>query len=473
MRGLGDVIERAIWRVDLAGRPALSALGMRALRTVYALVVDIREGQLTLHAMSLVYTSLLSLVPLLALSFSVLKGFGVHNQIEPLLLRFLAPLGERGADISQNVIGFVDNMRVGILGSLGLAMLLYTVISLIQKIEGSFNYAWHTRQSRSLGQRFSNYLSVVMVGPVLMFSAIGLTASLAGASAVQRLTEVQALGSAVDMVRELVPYLLVIAAFTFVYAFVPNAKVQLRAALIGGVAAGALWEGLGFGFATVVASSTRYTAIYSGFAVLILFLMWLYVSWLILLIGARLAFYVQYPEQLTPEGEARLLSGQDREKLALLLMTRIGRAHFAGGAPETLRALARWSGISIELVEDVLLSLERHGLLLNAAGPELSYMPGRAPELVDVAHILDAVRREGNRTLQGPRRLPASSGVDDVLASIGRAVAERLKDRTLRDLILADSESEAPGASPRLSLEEGNAPGELGNPPTAGETRAS
>ena len=243
-----------------------------------------------------------------------------------------------------------------------------------------------------------------------------------------------------------------IAAFTFVYAFVPNAKVQLRAALIGGVTAGALWEGLGFGFATVVASSTRYTAIYSGFAVLILFLMWLYVSWLILLIGARLAFYVQYPEQLTPEGEARLLSGQDRERLALLLMTRIGRVHFSGGVPETLRALAHWSGIAIDLVEDVLLSLERQGLLLNAAGPELSYVPGRAPELVDVAQILDAVRREGNRTLQGPRRLPASPGVDDVLASIGRAVAERLKDRTLRDLILADSEPEAPAASQRLSM---------------------
>ncbi len=457
MKPLGDVIERVIWGEDLARLSTLRALGMRTLRTLYALVNDFRDGQLTLHAMSLVYTSLLSLVPLLALSFSVLKGFGVHNQIEPLLLRFLMPLGERGAELSQNVIGFVDNMRVDILGSLGLAMLIYTVVSLIQKIEGAFNYAWHTRQSRSLSQRFSNYLSVVMVGPVLMFAAIGITASLAGASAVQRLTDVQAVGSVVDLVRQLVPYLLVIGAFTFVYAFVPNAKVQFRAALIGGVTAGVLWEALGFGFASVVASSTRYTAIYSGFAVLIMSLIWLYVSWLILLIGARLAFYVQYPEQLTPEGEARVLSATDRERLVLLLMTRIGRAHFSGGAPETLRALARWSGIAIDLVEDVLLQLERRGLLLNAAGAELSYVPGRAPELVTIAEILGAVSGDDETALGGGRRLPESRGVDEVLASIGRAIAERLEDRTLRELILADSNPEASAASQRLSMEERSA----------------
>ena len=459
MKLLGDVIERAIWREDLAGLPTLRALGMRAVRTLYALVNDVRDGQLTLRAMSLVYTSLLSLVPLLALSFSVLKGFGVHNQIEPLLLGFLAPLGERGVELSENVIGFVDNVRVDILGSVGLAMLIYTVVSLIQKIEGAFNYAWHTRQSRTLGQRFSNYLSVVMVGPVLMVAAIGITASLAGASAVQRLTDVQAVGSVVETVRELVPYLLVIAAFTFVYAFVPNAKVQLRAALIGGVAAGALWQALGFGFATVVASSTRYMAIYSGFAVLVLFLMWLYVSWLILLIGARLAFYVQYPEQLTPEGEARILSGQDRERLALLLVTRIGRAHFARGAPETLRALARWSVIPIDLVEDVLLSLERRGLVLKAAGPELSYVPGRAPELVPIAEVLGAVRGDEESTLQAARRMPESFGVDEVLSSIGYAVAERLEDRTVRELILADTGPEAPAPSQRLSMEKRGASG--------------
>ena len=457
MKLLGDVVERAIWGEDLAGLPTLRALGMRTLRTLYALVNDVRDGQLTLHAMSLVYTSLLSLVPLLALSFSVLKGFGVHNQIEPFLLGFLAPLGERGAEISQNVIGFVDNMRVDILGSLGLAMLIYTVVSLIQKIEGAFNYAWHTRRSRSLGQRFSNYLSVVMVGPLLMFAAIGITASLASASAVQRLTEVEAVGTAVELVRQLVPYLLVIAAFTFVYAFVPNAKVQFRAALTGGVVAGVLWEALGFGFASVVASSTRYTAIYSGFAVLILFLLWLYVSWLILLIGARLAFYVQYPEQLAPEGEAQLLSGQDRERLALLLMTRIGRAHYAGATPETLRALARWSGIAIDLVEGVLLPLERRGLLLNAAGPELSYVPGRAPELITIEEILGAVRGDGDSRQPGARRLPASSGVDEVLTSIGLAVAERLEGRTMRELILADSNPEASAANQRLSLGERSA----------------
>ena len=151
------VINRAIWDVDLAALPRWRAWVTRALRIVHAVANDVTEGQLGLRAMSLVYTTLLSLVPLLAVSFSVLKGFGVHNQMEPVLASFLAPLGERGVEITSNVIGFVENMQVGVLGAMGLGLLLYTVISLVQKIESAFNYAWHTAQTRTLGQRFANY----------------------------------------------------------------------------------------------------------------------------------------------------------------------------------------------------------------------------------------------------------------------------------------------------------------------------
>jgi membrane protein len=445
---LGETIEEAIWREDLSELPALRAWPLRALRIGHALVNDLLEGQLTLRAMSLVYTTLLSLVPLLAVSFSVLKGFGVHNQIEPLLLRFLAPLGERGAEIAENTIGFVDNVRVGILGSLGLALLLYTVVSLIQKIERAFNYTWHTRQTRSVGQRFSNYLSVVMVGPVLMFAALGITASLSSAAIVQRLAEVEVLGGLIQLMGQLVPYLLVIVAFTFVYMFVPNAKVRLGPALVGGVVAGVLWETLGFGFASVVASSARYTAIYSGFAVLILFMMWLYVSWLTLLVGASIAFYVQHPMQLSARREDRVLSGRLKEKLALLLMTRIGRDHFAGRPAGTLGVLAQWSGVAIDMAEAVLHPLERRGLLVRTAGPELAYVPGRAPELITVAEILRAVRTAEETSHPGAPHLLATPGVEKLVASIERAVSESLHERTLRELVMAEAGQEADLAKP-------------------------
>lgn len=445
MKTLGDTLEHAIWSPNLSELPALRAWPLRVLRVGHALANDLLEGQLTLRAMSLVYTTLLSLVPLLALSFSVLKGFGVHNQIEPLLLRVLTPLGERAPELTSSIIGFVDNMRVGVLGSLGLAFLMFTVVSLIQKIERAFNYAWRTSQGRSLGQRFSNYLSVIMVGPVLIFAALGLTASLSSAALVQRVTQVEVVGWLVQGIGQLLPYLLVIAAFTFVYVFVPNAKVKPGPAAVGGLVAGTLWQSLGFGFAAVVATSARYTAIYSGFAVLVFFMMWLYLSWLILLAGARLAFYVQFPEQITSHPSERLLSSRRKEHLALLAMTRIAQAHFGEEPPPTSQELARSCGVAADLVEGVLDPLERTGFVVQAARGDRAYVPARAPERVLVEDILRAVRT-AEESGRGDWRPKSSPAVDEALASFERALSDGLQQRTLRDVALAGQVREARAA---------------------------
>ncbi|MDH3930474.1 MAG: YihY/virulence factor BrkB family protein, partial [Deltaproteobacteria bacterium] len=170
-------LRKNVWEVELSSLPWWKSWLTRVLRVFYVVIRDLLEGQLTLRAMSLVYTTLLAMVPLLAVSFSVLKGFGVHNQIEPLLLNFLRPMGERGVEVTSRIIGFVDSVKAGVLGSVGFALLIYTVISLIQKIEQACNDTWQVNRSRPLSQKFSDYLSVILIGPLLVFSALGITAS--------------------------------------------------------------------------------------------------------------------------------------------------------------------------------------------------------------------------------------------------------------------------------------------------------
>jgi membrane protein len=191
---LAGALERLVWENDPRHLPAWRALMIRYLRIGHAVIRELAAGQLTLRAMSLVYTTLLSLVPLLAVSFSVLKGLGVHNQFEPVLQNLLAPMGEQGAEVTARVLEFVENIRAGVLGSLGLGFLIYVVVSMIQKIEGAFNYTWHVSANRSLSQRFSNYLSVILVGPVLIVSALGLTASISHDATVTRLVDMLVLG---------------------------------------------------------------------------------------------------------------------------------------------------------------------------------------------------------------------------------------------------------------------------------------
>ena len=161
-------LTKDLWRVDLDILKGGRAFLVKTLRLLAVSSRDFSEGLINLRAMSLVYTTLLSLVPLLAVSFSVLKGFGVHNQIEPLLLNFLAPLGPKGGEIAASIIGFVENLNVKVLGAVGLAVLLYTVFSLIQKIEDAFNDIWRVRRQRSLARKISDYMSVLLIGPVLI-----------------------------------------------------------------------------------------------------------------------------------------------------------------------------------------------------------------------------------------------------------------------------------------------------------------
>ena len=288
---LKSLITDFVWAADLSRLPRWHAAGIGAIRICWAVLRDFAEGQISLRAMSLVYTTLLSMIPLLAISFSVLKGFGVHNQIEPFLLNFLAPLGDKGIEIGTRIIEFVENVKAGVLGSIGLGLLVYTVISLMQKIERAFNFIWHVPQQRPFAQRFSSYLSVIAIGPVLVFSSLGITASLTSTSVVVALTSIEPFGTLIRAAGTLLPYLLVVGAFTFIYLFMPNTRVRVSAALVGAAVAGLMWDTAGWAFASFVVNATKYTAIYSAFAALVIFMIWLYVSWLILLIGANIAFF--------------------------------------------------------------------------------------------------------------------------------------------------------------------------------------
>lgn len=430
-----QLLTEKIWEEDLRKLRGLRRFTLQSLRLVVVLVRDFYEGQLTLRAMSLVYTTLLSLVPLIAFSFSLLKGLGVHNRIEPLLFKFLEPLGPKGAEIGQNIMHFVENVKAGVLGSIGLALLLYTVISLVQKVENGFNYIWRVTEPRSLAERFSDYLSVIVVGPLLVVSAMGITASVSNHSLVQHVLSIEPLGHLYVFAAKLTPYALVISAFTFFYYFVPNTKVKIRAALFGGITAGVLWETAGWLFATFTASSTRYTAIYSGFAILIVFMLWLYLSWLILLFGAQISFYWQHPELITRDRARLRITGRLRERLGLLLMYLVGERFVRNAQPWTLDELAEHVHMPGQHLGDILHLLEAQGLLVATAGDPRGYVPGYDLDEIHVRDIVKAVRHHDHGSELADRHLHSEAVVDEAVAGIENAIESELGTRTLKDLV--------------------------------------
>jgi membrane protein len=414
---------------SLIGKPVW--LATRILRYPYALARDIARGDLTLRAMSLVYTTLLSIVPLIALSFSVLKGLGYHRELEPVLYSFLEPLGDKAYEITAQVMQFVDNVRSGVLGSIGLIFLLYTAISMVQKVEESFNFVWRVEQPRSLGRRFSEYLSVMIVGPTVIVAALSVMATAQSSDIVQNLSHYEPFGTILLMFGKLTSYLLVIGVFSFLYGFIPNTRVRFRAALIGGAAAGLAWTASGVILTSIISAGGGTMVIYAGFAIVIIALIWLHISWLILLLGAQLAFYVQNPQYLRPGRGEIQLNASLRERVALSIMYLIVCDYRTTQHRWSINSLAEHLQLPGAALGPIVTALERKGLLTIT--DEDTWLPARDPAVIELIDVLDAVRKDE----AGPRlsRIRDVAPAVEAARSAELALKESVKGKTVNDLV--------------------------------------
>ena len=424
-----------IWQENGESRSGFSKRTAPLLRGVLILVREATEADLKYRAMGLVYTSLLSLAPILAVSFSVLKAFGVHNQLMPLLLGVLEPLGNKGAEMAGQIVGYVENIHIGVLGAAGLVFLLYSVISLLHIIEECFNRIWRTEISRNWIRRSSDYMSVLLIGPVLAVSALGVMASMANTGFVQKMIAMEPFGSAYYLAGLILPYLLIIAALTFLYMFMPNTRVDFGSALAGGIAAGLTWKLVGWLFGIFVAKSASYNAIYSSFAIILLSMIWLYVSWMIVLLGGVISFLHQHPRYLLHKNKKPDLSHRHQEYLGFLIMYLIGRAYYEGKMPWTLHALAETVELPWEAVQHMLHGLEKSGLVIAIQSEPNAYLPARAPETITLREIYACLRgfdAHAQMTVMNPG---IAGIVLDLAIQIEEAAMAVLDGQTLRDLI--------------------------------------
>jgi membrane protein len=281
-------------------------------------------------------------------------------------------------------------------------------------------------------RRVSEYLSLMVIGPIFLVVVFGLFGAMTNHSAMVWLTNHEPFGAIVRGLGILGPYLFITGVFTFLYAFVPNTRVRFRAALAGGLTAGVLWAASGAVFTKIVSASTQMVAIYAGFAIFLAALIWIYLSWLILLIGAQLSFYVQNPRYLRVGQTPVVLTSVLRERLAFTVMLLIARKFVAGEPPWQQRLLAEDLEVPGSALASVVDSLENAGLVTLTEEEEL--LPARDIENIALVDILNAVRDErqhGTRLLWRARTEPAA---DAVAATVESAVRERIAGMTLREL---------------------------------------
>jgi membrane protein len=405
-----------------ASRRPFVAASLDACRRLWAFVSTAgwrfyRDECLT-RAAALAYTTLLSLVPLLALMFAVLKGLGVQQRLEPLLLsRFgLHP------DTVAYVIHYIDQTNVATLGALGAAALILTVVSVLGSIEATLNTIWHVSHGRTYWRKLTDYSGVVLLTPLLLLAAVAVTSSMQEHTILRLLLQSDYTSRAAIIGLRVLPILINAVALAILYAVMPNRRPCLPAIALGALCAGALWFLVQWAYVALQIGMARYNAIYGALSQLPITLVWLYVSAVMVLVGAELAATYEFGAAAAGTAAhtgARWLIG------AHALLRAAERFQGAGGTIEA-RVLARELRVPVEAVLDVLDALTRQGALAAVAHPPSTYVLARDPGAIDLTAL----------DLLGPAAAQPPGCDPRVIAFADRLTEERR--RTHAALRLAD-----------------------------------
>jgi membrane protein len=422
-----------LWRVDLRSS-RLVTWCVRALQLVVVVGEGFVRDRVLVRATALAYVTSLALIPVLAIAFSIIGAFGIREDVARFLVEQIAA-GSPAA--VEWILRFVGDVNLGSLGTLGAAVLFATTILTVGNVERAFNDIFGVRLQRTWTRRLPDYLAVLVVAPLLVGVALSLGTLVRSQWVVQRMLEVESL-QAVNQVASQAPILLLYGGgFAFLYWFLPNTTVRPLSALLGGAVAALLFNGAQVAYVGFNVGAARYDALFSTFAVLPLFLIWIYVSWAIVLLGAEIAYAHQHLGRYSREvrtGEAR---AAQLETLGLAVALEVARAFRDGGRPLTADALATELDVAIRVVRDVLSDLELAGIVAPRGGDprEGSMQLGRPAEHITVSDVRTALR--------GPAgELPAQPGLPQLAARISREIdAEGQRGagaHTLADLLTSE-----------------------------------
>jgi len=427
-----------IWRIRLSNLPRKRSLLIRHLRVVLLALRGFDEDKCHLRASALTFFSLLSIVPLLALGFGIAKGFGYQAALRAQLLAKFPSHEEILLRVIEFAEALLENTKGGMIAGIGVIILFWTVIKVFGNIEKSFNDIWGVKKPRSMGRKFGDYLSMILICPILFIVSSSVTVFVA--SQLERVTqEIALLGTfapLIEVLLKLLPFCVIWTLFTFIYIFMPNTKVNLGSGFLAGVVAGTMYQLLQWVYVTFQIGVAKYNAIYGSFAALPLFLVWLQFSWFIVLLGAEMSFAHQNVDTYEFEPDCLRASRRFKRLIALRTVHLLVRNFCDAEKPLTETRIAQTLEIPIRLVREALYELTESGIVSEIktdAEREVAYQPAQCVEKLTASFIIEALDNRGNDDIP-----VAESEALDKLSESLKAFSEILKGSTanvsLKDL---------------------------------------
>ena len=386
-----------IWQVQREDISPLRYLLYEVIKKVLLAVEYFTTKRMVDSAAALTYSTLLAIVPIMAVVFAIARGFGYNKYIETWFREALSSQPQ----VAEAIIGFVNSYLVhtksGIFLGIGLLFMLWTVIMLISNIEKAFNDIWQVSTPRSIFRTITDYMAMFLLAPIIIVVTSGI--SIMMATFANGIGETLIVGPTLRFFLRLLPYIIMSGVFIALYVFMPNTKVKIRSAIIPGILAGVAMQGLQLVYIHSQIWVTGYNAIYGSFAALPLFMLWVQISWTICLFGAELAYTNQNLEKFAFRASTDDLSHRYRLLLSAYLMTLICRRFEEGKKPYTALELKLETNIPIRITHDLLENLTRVHLLSEMTndekGTEAVYQPAESTARLSVGMMIDRLEAEG------------------------------------------------------------------------------
>ncbi|MHC4531323.1 MAG: YihY/virulence factor BrkB family protein [Planctomycetota bacterium] len=394
-------ITTDIWRIHLKNYSPAKSFFIRQLRVIVLAVRGYSEDKCKFRASALTFFSLLSIVPVLAMMFGIAKGFGLEKRVEQRLL--VTMQGQE--EVVTKIIGFsnslLENVKGGFIAGVGVVLLFWIIIKLLSNVENSFNEIWGVKSGRSFGRKFSDYLSVMLVCPILLVLSGSMTVAISShvRLIIEKTPMFSSIGPFVFFILKLLPYCTIWFIFTFIFIFMPNTKVRLKSGLLAGIVAGTIFQIAQWIYINFQIGAAKYGAIYGSFAALPLFLIWLQVSWLVVLFGAELSFAHQNVDTYEFEQDCLGASYSFKRLISLLIARTLVQDFCEGRKASNASELSQRLEIPIRLVREVLHELSEASILSKSAGvddKDPSFQPGRNVEKLTIKYVIDALEAHGN-----------------------------------------------------------------------------
>ncbi len=438
LKRIVEFLKRDIWRIRISKVPRKRFFLIKNIRIALLALRGFNEDKCSLRSSALTFYTLLSIVPIFAMAFGIAKGFGFEKILEQHILEKFPTQNA----VIVNIINFANSMLQqtsgGAIAGIGIAVLFWAVIKLLTNIEKSFNDIWGLKKMRDFGRRMSDYLSITLVCPVFLMLASGLTVFIRSQAIMltEKISFLGALSPLVSILLELIPYLVMWAIFTFIYVFMPNTKVNLRSGIVAGIFAGIMYQIVQLIYFNFQVGVARYNAIYGSFAALPLFLVWLQLSWRILLFGAEISFAHQNVDTYEFEPDCFDIKDSFRKLLTLSVMNLLAKDFAKGARPLTASEISQKLEIPIRLLRDILSELLEAKIIAPVKTEEakdLAYHPGSDINIMTIQYVLDRLDEKGSDNIPVTQTEELSK-IEASLKSFGDLIAKSPQNILLKDI---------------------------------------